>query len=115
MGGPVISTAVIGPLASGSRVLQMPYGDRGVFVRKETFQELGGFPALPIREDFEFVRPLRRRGRIWIASSRVITSGRRWQDLGPWRTTWINQKVTLAYCLGVSPERLAAWYARRAK
>lgn len=88
---------------------------QGIFVRKQTFQELGGFPALPVMEDFEFVRRLRRRGRIWIASLPVITSGRRWRELGIWRTTWINQRVILGYCLGVSPERLAAWYARRAK
>lgn len=93
-----------------SRVLRMPYGDQGIFVHKTTFQELGGFPALPIMEDFEFVRRLRHRGRIRIASLAVTTSGRRWQELGPWRTTWINQRVILGYYLGVSPERLARWY-----
>ena len=98
-----------------SRVLQMPYGDQGLFLRKNTFQELGGFALLPIMEDFEFVRRLRRRGRIRIASLAVTTSGRRWQELGPWRTTWINQRVILGYCLGVSPERLSAWYERRAQ
>ena len=94
-----------------SRVFQMPYGDQGIFVHRATFQELGGFPALPIMEDFDFVRRLRRRGRIQIASTPVITSGRRWRELGPWRTTWINQKVILGYYLGVSPEQLAVWYA----
>ncbi len=92
-----------------SRLLQMPYGDQGIFVRSETFHEVGGFPALPVMEDFEFVRRLRRRGRIRIVSLPVTTSGRRWQELGPWRTTWINQKVILGYYLGVSPERLARW------
>ena len=96
-----------------SRLLQMPYGDQGIFVPNETFHELGGFPELPVMEDFEFVRRLRRRGRIWIASLPVTTSGRRWQELGPWRTTWINQKVILGYYLGVSTERLAAWHNRR--
>ena len=98
-----------------SHRLQMPYGDQGIFVVKETFDELGGFAALPIMDDFEFVRRLRRRGRIRIAPLRVTTSGRRWQELGPWRTTWINQKVILGYYLGVSPERLAVWYTRRAQ
>lgn len=98
-----------------SHRFQMPYGDQGIFVAKETFQELDGFPTLPIMEDFEFVRRLRRRGRIRIAPLPVTTSGRRWQELGPWRATWINQKVILGYYLGVSPERLAIWYARRAK
>ena len=98
-----------------SRVLQMPYGDQGLFLLKETFQQLGGFAMLPIMEDFEFVRRLRRRGRIRITRLPVIISGRRWRELGPWRTTWINQKIILGYYLGVSPERLAVWYAGCAK
>jgi len=102
-------------VAIRSRVLRMPYGDQGIFVRNETFHELGGFPELPVMEDFEFVRRLRRRGKIRIVSLSAITSGRRWRELGPWRTTWINQKVILGYYLGISPERLAAWYAAGAK
>lgn len=95
-----------------SRVLKMPYGDQGIFVRKETFQELGGFAMLPIMEDFEFIKRLRRRGRIRIATLPASTSGRRWQQFGPWRTTWINQKMIVGYCLGLSPVRLAQWYHR---
>ena len=93
-----------------SRLLQMPYGDQSVFVSKGVFHEVGGFPEFPIMEDLEFVRRLRRRGRIRITSLAVMTSGRRWLELGPWRTTWINQKVILGYYLGVSPNRLVAWY-----
>ncbi|MGO8744649.1 MAG: TIGR04283 family arsenosugar biosynthesis glycosyltransferase [Thermoguttaceae bacterium] len=90
--------------------LGMPYGDQALFLRKETFTGLGGFPELPIMEDFELVKRLRRLGRIRIVPLPVSTSGRRWQDLGIWRTTWINQKVILGYGLGVSPQRLAHWY-----
>ena len=116
IGGAGLSLRIVERAVSiRSRILQMPYGDQGIFIQKKTFQELGGFARLPIMEDFEFVRRLRRRGRIRIAALPVTTSGRRWQELGPWRTTWINQKVILGYCLGVSPERLAAWYTRRAK
>lgn len=93
-----------------SRLLQMPYGDQGIFVRKQLFHQLGGFPLLPIMDDYEFVRRLRRKGKIRIAPLPATTSGRRWQQLGPWRTTWINQKIILGYRLGLPPERLAAWY-----
>ncbi|MGM0486767.1 MAG: TIGR04283 family arsenosugar biosynthesis glycosyltransferase [Planctomycetota bacterium] len=93
-----------------SHRFQMPYGDQGIFISNETFEELGGFPVLPIMEDFEFVRRLRRRGKIRIARLPVTTSGRRWQELGPWRATWINQRVILGYYLGVSLERLTRWY-----
>jgi rSAM/selenodomain-associated transferase 2 len=90
--------------------LGMPYGDQGLFLRKDTFTELGGFPELPIMEDFELVKRLRRRGRIRIVPLPATTSARRWQEVGVWRTTWINQKIILGYCLGVSPQRLARWY-----
>ncbi len=93
-----------------SRYLQMPYGDQAIFLKTTTFQALGGFPALPIMEDFELVRQLKRHGRIAIVSPAVITSGRRWQTLGIVRTTLINQLVILTYFLGVSPDRIARWY-----
>lgn len=93
-----------------SRWLQMPYGDQALFLRAGTFRELGGFPDLPIMEDFEMVRRLRRLGRITILPFPATASARRWQAIGPWRTTWINQKVIAGHCLGVPPERLARWY-----
>ena len=89
--------------------LGMPYGDQALFLRKETFAGLGGFSELPIMEDFEFVKRLRRLGSIRIVPLPAITSARRWQELGIWRTTWINQKIVLGYYFGVSPQRLAHW------
>jgi hypothetical protein len=93
-----------------ARYLHMPYGDQAVFLRRETFESLGGFADLPIMEDYELSRRLHRRGRIELADASAVTSARRWQTLGPWRTTWINQTIVLGYHLGVSPERLARWY-----
>ncbi|NJL47330.1 MAG: hypothetical protein HC929_07370 [Leptolyngbyaceae cyanobacterium SM2_5_2] len=93
-----------------SRWLQMPYGDQALFMKTAVFRDLGGFPALPLMEDFELVRQLRRRGRVEIASASVLTSARRWQKLGIVRTTLINQGIILAYLLGIHPSRLARWY-----
>jgi hypothetical protein len=93
-----------------SRLLQLPYGDQAIFVPAEIFQQTGGFPDLPIMEDFEWVRRLRHLGKIGIAPAPVLTSGRRWQQVGIWRTTWINQLVIAAYFLGLSPDRIARWY-----
>ena len=95
-----------------SHHLQMPYGDQALFLKAETFRSVGGFPELPIMEDFELVRRLRRRGRIALADAAVTTSAHRWSALGPLRTTWTNQMVILGYYLGISPERLAGWYCR---
>lgn len=96
-----------------ARQWQFPYGDQALFVRRETFVQLGGFPEMPLMEDYEFVRRLRRLGRIAIAPSAAITSGRRWQRLGWVRTTLFNRAIILAYHLGVSPARLAGWYRGR--
>jgi rSAM/selenodomain-associated transferase 2 len=93
-----------------SRLLQMPYGDQAIFLKAEIFRQIGGFPAQPIMEDFELIRRLRRRGRIAIVPTPVITSARRWQALGIWKTTLLNQAIILAYCWGVSPKTLVRWY-----
>lgn len=95
-----------------SRLGRLPYGDQGFFMRRETFRRSGGFSELPIMEDFDFIRRLKRMGRIHISSLRVITSGRRWQQGGILRTTLVNQLIVLAYLLGVSPARLRDWYRR---
>ncbi len=94
-----------------ARYLQMPYGDQGLFVRAELFHRLGGFRDMPIMEDVDLIKRLRRCGRVAVVPFRATTSARRWQTLGFWRTTWINQKTLLAYFLGISPQRLARWYA----
>ncbi len=98
-----------------SRWRHMPYGDQAMFVRAATFRQLGGFQELPIMEDFAFAQRLRRAGRIVILPAAVTTSARRWHALGPWRTTWTNQLIICGYRLGVSTERLAAWYTPAGK
>lgn len=93
-----------------SRFLHLPYGDQGLFLRRSVFERAGGFPLLPIMEDFEFVRRLAGLGRVVIAPLAVSTSARRWHQVGPWKTTLINQTLVTGYLLGVSCERLARWY-----
>ena len=93
-----------------SRFLQMPYGDQGIFVKASTFWQIGGFPDQPIMEDFEFIRRVRKEGRIAIAPASIITSDRRWRRLGVVRTTLVNQWVIIAFYLGIDPHRLAQWY-----
>lgn len=93
-----------------SRHLQMPYGDQAICLKADQFHGLGGFPDVPIMEDFELVRQLKAQGRIALVPLPVMTSGRRWQALGVLRTTLVNQLMIAAYFLGVSPERLVRWY-----
>jgi rSAM/selenodomain-associated transferase 2 len=98
-----------------SRLLQMPYGDQAIFLRSSVFHQLGQFPDLPMMEDFELVRRLKRNGRIVIVPAPVITSPRRWLKQGVCQTTLKNQIAIIAYLLGVSPKKIAAWYRGRDK
>ncbi len=93
-----------------SRVLQMPYGDQGLGIAAGLFESIGGFPDLPIMEDFVLVRRLHARGRIVILPAAVRTSPRRWLTVGVGRTTLINQAIVCAYLAGVPPQKLARFY-----
>ena len=93
-----------------SKWLQMPYGDQGIFITKEQFKNIYGFPELPIMEDFEFIRNLKKIGKITFLSVPVITSPRRWLKKGVLQTTLINQIIIIAYFIGISPQRIRSWY-----
>jgi len=93
-----------------SRFFSMPYGDQAIFLKATIFHDIGGFPNLPIMEDFEFIRRLQPLGKITIVPASVLTSGRRWQRLGILKTTLINQLIILGYFLGVTPDKLVRWY-----
>jgi rSAM/selenodomain-associated transferase 2/rSAM/selenodomain-associated transferase 1 len=95
-----------------SRRFQMPYGDQAIFVKASTFHEAGGFKEIPLMEDFDFIRRLKRRGRIVTLPLPAVTSGRRWKKLGVIRTTMINQIVIVGYCLGIPAQRLVRLYRR---
>ena len=96
-----------------SRLFRLPYGDQSLFLCREDFRTLGGFPELPIMEDYIFVRQAKKLGTIVTLPQTVITSGRRWQKLGPIRTTLINQLMILGYQLGKAPKKLALFYRSR--
>jgi rSAM/selenodomain-associated transferase 2 len=96
-----------------SRGLQLPYGDQALFLTAREFRRLGGYRDMPVMEDFDLVRRLRRRGRVVTLPEAARTSARRWQSLGILRTTIINQVVVAGYLAGVPAARLARWYGRR--
>ena len=96
-----------------SRRLQMPYGDQALFLTAEAFRQSGGFPEIPLMEDFNFVRRLKRQGRIAIVPAPVLTSARRWIQRGVFAQTCLNQMLICGCLLGVSPARLARWYGSR--
>lgn len=94
------------------RLFDLPYGDQGIFVRRDVFTSMGGYRPLPLMEDVEFVRRLKRRGRLAHLSLRLTTSARRWESRGWLRQSAANVTTLALYGLGVSPERLARRYDR---
>ena len=93
-----------------SRLSGIATGDQAIFVRCASFDAVGGFADQPLMEDIELSRRLRRRGRPACLRARVVTSGRRWERNGVWRTVLLMWRLRLLYWLGVSPQRLAQTY-----
>jgi rSAM/selenodomain-associated transferase 2 len=88
------------------------FGDQSVFVRREVFAKLGGFAPIPLMEDMEFSRRLRRSGPVAICDPPVESSGRRHLQRGAWRTSLQNGLFILLYRCGFSPHTLHRWYYR---
>ena len=86
------------------------YGDSTLWLRRATFEALGGFAELPVMEDYELVRRLERRGRTASLPGPALTSPRRWRALGWWRTGLVWTLIRWAFIAGVPPQRLAGLY-----
>ncbi|MGH9432940.1 MAG: TIGR04283 family arsenosugar biosynthesis glycosyltransferase [Terriglobia bacterium] len=86
------------------------YGDTGIFCRRSVFESLGGYKPWPILEDYEFVRRLRRAGRLALLDEPIWISDRRWRRSGLLRTMGSWVWIQGLYLAGVPPERLARFY-----
>ena len=87
-------------------------GDQAIFMRAEAFRDVGGYPEIPLMEDVELSRRMRRRGRTVLLPLRVRTSGRRWEAWGPLRTVLFMWLLRIGYLLGRTPSRCAEAYRR---
>lgn len=85
-------------------------GDQGIFVTRQALEAVGGIPPQPLMEDVELSRRLRRFGRPACTGKPLVTSSRRWEQRGIWRTIGLMWLLRAAYALGVSPTRLARLY-----
>lgn len=85
-------------------------GDQAIFVRRDVFRVLGGFPAVPLMEDIELCMRLKWVERPVRLRNPVVTSSRRWEREGVARTVLTMWLLRSAYALGASPHRLARWY-----
>jgi len=90
----------------------LPYGDQALFVRRATLEAIGGVPQVPILEDLDLVRAMKRRGRLALLPLEAVTSARRHLAAGPWRTAARHVLAALAGLAGVDRGRVAAWVRR---
>jgi len=93
-----------------SRLTGVATGDQAIFVTREAFVAVGGFPDLPLMEDIAISHRLKRLCRPFCIGTPVVTSGRRWERNGVVRTILLMWRLRLAYYLGVEPDLLARRY-----
>lgn len=93
-----------------ARLTRVPYGDQGIFITKNAFQKIGGYPDLPIMEDVELAVRMKKEGKIALLQEKIFTSPRRWEKEGILFTTFRNRVLMIGYLLGISPHRLASGY-----
>jgi len=93
-----------------SRLTGIATGDQAIFVRRAAFEAVGGYPELPLMEDLALSVALRERGRPVCLRERVITSSRRWETHGVWRTVVTMWRLRWAWWRGVDPAVLARRY-----
>ncbi len=107
--------AIIARMSSRKhRITRVPYGDQAIFLRREYFFRIGGYAEIPLMEDVELMKRVKRLGgRLAFLDERVRTSPRRWEKEGVVYATLRNYLLQILYCAGVSPERLVRLYYRR--
>jgi hypothetical protein len=101
---------IAGVMNLRSRLTGVATGDQAIFARRDAFQAAGGFPAIPLMEDIELCKRLKRLSRPLCLRERVITSGRRWEKHGVLNTIVLMWRLRLAYFCGADPKELARLY-----
>lgn len=95
-----------------ARLTRVPYGDQAIFLRRSYFYDIGGYREIPLLEDVDLMRRIRKRGdRIVLLPEAVVTSSRRWDREGLFYGTLRNRMIMMLYHLGVKPERLVRFYS----
>jgi rSAM/selenodomain-associated transferase 2 len=93
-----------------SRLSGIATGDQALFVRRHIFEQIGGFADMPLMEDIDFSRRLKRKGATAALTATVTTSFRRWEQHGPLRTILLMWTLRFLYWIGISPSHLVEWY-----
>ena len=108
---PRLSARMISSLMNlRSRWSGIATGDQAIFVRRAIFEQVGRFADIPLMEDIEFTRRLKRAGPLAFLSDQVVTAFRRWEQQGPLRTILLMWTLRFLYWIGISPHRLQHFY-----
>ena len=96
-----------------SRTTGIATGDQGIFVTRNAFMKIGGFPDQPLMEDVEICKRLKKISPPACIAKKIITSGRRWEKHGVWRTIWLMWRLRFSYYCGATPESIhRAYYGK---
>lgn len=99
-----------------SRMSRIPYGDQAIFIRKDFFDQIGGFKNIPIMEDVELMKRIKKmKKHIVILKDKVIASPRRWEQEGMFYYSLKNKIISLLYFFGVLPDKLDKFYNEKIK
>lgn len=113
LSGSGLALWVIGWMISlRSRISGIASGDQGIFVLRERFSALGGYASIPLMEDLQLCRRLKALARPCCLRPPLLTSSRRWEQHGIWRTVLLMWCLRVAYYCGASPEKLSRQYRR---
>lgn len=93
-----------------SRLSAIATGDQAIFVKRDVFEGLEGFPDIPLMEDIAISKLLKRISKPMCLSNTVITSSRRWERYGIFYTVLSMWRIRFLYFIGVTPERLVKYY-----
>lgn len=88
------------------------YGDQGIFVSRELYNQVGGFEPWPIFEDVALVKKLKEHGQFILLDNKMEVNSRRWEQKGWIKNSLLNRIYSFAYWLGFPPEKIAKWYWR---
>ncbi|MGZ0077048.1 TIGR04283 family arsenosugar biosynthesis glycosyltransferase [Methylomonas sp. ZR1] len=104
---------IAGMMNARSRLTGIATGDQAIFITRQAFQAVGGFPEIALMEDIAISAALKKLGKPCCLKTKVVTAARRWQQHGILRTILLMWCLRLRYFFGAHPDELAAQYYRR--
>ena len=93
-----------------NRVFKLFCGDMGIFVRRDVFQQMRGYKEIPLMEDMDFCKRLKKMGNVVVLPQRINTSARRWEEEGKMKNLIRNWLLQLGWTFGINSKILANWY-----